>query len=161
MIVASRTYAYYYLQKGGKRGTDEVYILNNTSSDQLYKGYAREILSPNITAAVNATTGQIAQFNGQPIITAYSSGAPELAQTGTKSACSVWGGAFCQAGFEYLAGGAKDPTSAPYTQTACGGGNHCVGLSAAGSRQFAITGAKTYQQILQYYYLGTEIKKIY
>ena len=161
MIVAARTYAYYYILKGGKRGTDEVYILNNTSNDQLYKGYVRETAAPTVVDAVKSTRGEMALYNGSPIITAYSSGAPELNTVGTKSACSIWGLQFCQAGFEYLAGGVKDPIGAPYTQSVCGGGNHCVGLSAAGSRRFAITGAKNYQDILKYYYLGTEIKKIY
>jgi len=161
MIVAARTYADYYILKGGKRGTDEVYILNSTSNDQLYKGYARETVAPAVVAAVNATRGEMAFYNGSPIITAYSSGAPELYTSGTKSACSVWGSQFCQAGFEYLAGGVKDPANAPYTQSVCGGGNHCVGLSAAGSRQFAITGAKNYQEVLKHYYTGVEIKKVY
>lgn len=161
MIVASRTYAYYYIQKGGKRGADEVYYLNSTSADQLYKGYTRETVAPAVKEAVDATRGQIVVYNNLPIVTAYSSGAPELVNTGTKNACLLWGKQYCEAGFEYLAGGVKDPIGAPYTQSVCGGGNHCVGLSAAGSRQFAITGAKNYQEVLKYYYLGTEIKKIY
>ncbi|MBU3901665.1 N-acetylmuramoyl-L-alanine amidase, partial [Patescibacteria group bacterium] len=64
MAVAARTYAQYYIQKGGKRGLDEVYILNNTTSDQLYKGYAREILAPSIVQAVNDTRGEIMTYNG-------------------------------------------------------------------------------------------------
>jgi len=161
MIVAARTYAQYYVQKGGKRGVDEVYILNNTTSDQLYKGYAREILAPSIVAAVNVTRGEIATYNSNPIVSAYSSGAVELQTNGTKSACSLWGGQYCQAGFEYLAGGAKDPAGTEYNYTTCGGANHCVGLSGAGARAFAKAGTKNYQEILKYYYLGTEIKKIY
>lgn len=161
MIVAARTYAYSYILKGGKYGSDEVYHLINTSADQLYKGYAREAVAPAIVAAVEATTGEAALFNGQPIVAAYSSGAPELATNGTKSACLVWGGNYCQAGYEYLAGGVKDPAGAPYTQTACGGANHCVGVSAAGSRQFARSGAKNHQEILPYYYPGITILKIY
>ncbi len=161
MTVAARTYAYYYILKGGKRGADEVYHLNNTTSDQLYKGYNREIVASSVVDGVNATTGEIAAYNGQPIVAAYSSGAPELITSGTKAACAVWGDKYCQPGFEYLAGGAKDPTGTQYSQTACGGANHCVGLSGAGTRQFAKTGAKNYQEILKYYYPGTEIKKIY
>lgn len=160
MIVAARTYGYYYVQKGGKRA-GEPYHLLNTSSDQLYKGYVRETLAPDIVSAVAATAGEIAVYNGQPIITAYSSGAPELAVSGTKSGCSVWGGNFCLPELGYLAGGVKDMVGAPYTQTVCGGGNHCVGLSAAGSRQFAKTGTKNYQEILKHYYPGIEIRKIY
>jgi len=161
MIVAARTYAEYYIQKGGKRGADEVYILNNTTSDQLYKGYGREILAPSIVRAVIDTRGEIVTYNGNPIVSAYSSGAAELQTVGTKSACALWGKQYCETGFEYLAGGVKDPAGAVYDYAACGGANHCVGLSGAGARAFAKVGAKNYQEILKYYYLGTEIKKIY
>ncbi len=161
MTVAARTYAYYYILKGGKRGADEVYYLLNTTSDQLYKGYSREILASDVVSAVNATKGEIAAYNDQPIVAAYSSGAMELITNGSKSACAVWGSNYCQSGFEYLSGGAKDPAGTQYTQSTCGGANHCVGLSGAGARQFAKTSAKNYQEILKYYYLGVEIKKIY
>lgn len=161
MVVAARTYAQYYLQKGGKRGADEVYILNNTSTDQLYKGYAREVLAPSIVAAVNATTGEIITYNGAPIVSAYSSGASELQASGTKSACVIWGTKYCGAEFSYLGGGVKDPAGATYDNASCTGANHCVGLSGAGARAFAKAGTKNYQEILKYYYPGTEIKKNY
>jgi len=161
MIVAARTYAQYYIQKGGKRGTDELYILNNTANDQLYKGYAREVLAPSIIQAARDTKGEIIAYNGNPIVSAYSSGAADLQTIGTKSACSLWGSQYCQAGFEYLAGGVKDPAGAEYSYVSCSGPNHCVGLSGAGARAFAKAGTKNYQDILKYYYPGTEVKKIY
>lgn len=160
LIVASRTYAYNYIIKGGKYGADEVYHLKNTPADQLYKGYGREGLAPNVVRAASETMGEIATYNGSPIVAAYSSGADEIRTSGTRSACSVWGGRYCQVGYEYLFGGVKDPDNAPYTQTACGGGNHCVGLSAAGSRQMAKLG-KSYKEILAHYYIGTTISKAY
>jgi len=161
MMVAARTYAYYYWQKGGKHGSDEVYQLIRTSGDQLYKGYGREIFAPDVSEAVRLTRGEIASFNGQPIVAAYSSGAADLITLGSRSACSVWGGQFCQSGFEYLAGGVKDPDGTQYSYSSCSGSNHCVGLSGAGTRQFAKLGSKNYQEILKYYYPGVEIKKIY
>jgi hypothetical protein len=160
MTVAARTYAYYYIQKGGKRGADEVYHLNNTTSDQLYKGYGREVLTPSLVSAVQATRGEIVTFGGSPIVAAYSSGAAELKTSGTRSACAVWGSGFCQ-GFSYLNGGALDPSGTEYKYSTCSGANHCVGLSGAGTRQFAKLGTKNYQEILKYYYLGTIIQKIY
>jgi len=161
MVVAARTYAYYYIQKGGKRGADEVYILNNTTSDQLYKGYGREVLAPSIVVAVLATQGEIATYNGNPIVSAYSSGAAELQTSGTKSACSLWGNKYCGTEFSYLSGGAKDPAGTEYSYQSCGGANHCVGLSGAGARAFAKAGTKNYQEILKHYYLEIEIKKAY
>jgi peptidoglycan hydrolase-like amidase len=160
LIVAARTYAYNYIKQGGKYGSDEVYYLKNTAADQLYKGYNRENLAPNVVKAVGETKGEIIVYNGNPIVAAYSSGADEVRTSGTRSACSVWGGKYCGAGYEYLSGGVKDPDGAPYTRTACGSDNHCVGMSAAGSRQFAKLG-KDYKYVLTYYYKGTAINKIY
>jgi len=161
MSVAARTYAYYYYLAGGKYGSDEVYHLTNKTNDQLYKGYGREILAPQLQEAVALTRGEIVAYNNQPIVAAYSSGAAELKTEGSRSACSVWGGKYCQAGFEYLKGGVKDPEGTEYKYSSCSGANHCVGLSGAGTRQFAKSGAKNYQEILKYYYPGVEIKKIY
>jgi len=161
MTVAARTYAYHYYLIGGKYGVDEVYHLTNKTGDQLYKGYGREVLAPQLQAAVSATRGEIVAYNGQPIVAAYSSGAAELKFSGSRSACTVWGGKYCQNGFEYLKGGVKDPDGSEYKYSSCSGANHCVGLSGAGTRQFGRTGAKNYQEILRYYYSGTEIKKAY
>lgn len=160
LIVAARTYAYYYLKQGGKYGSDEIYDLDNTTSCQLYKGYGREILAPDIVRAVNETQGEIITYNGQPIVAAYSSGAPEIYTSGTRSACSVWGGKYCQTGYEYLSGGIKDPAGAPYTRAACGADNHCAGMSAAGARQL-IKNGKDYKEVLMYYYKGTKIEKLF
>jgi len=160
MAVAARTYAYHYEFLGGKYGADEVYYITNTTSDQLYKGYAREQFASDIVVAQTATDGEIATYNGSAIVTAYSSGAPELLTSGSKSACSVWGGKYCQPGFEYLAGGVKDPSGTTYSYDACGSGNHCVGLSGAGTRALTAQG-KTYKEILRYYYPGITIQKLY
>ena len=160
MMVASRTYAYQYLIKGGKYGTDEVFHIKNTSADQLYKGYSREILAPTIAQSVNATKGEIILYQNEPIVSAYSSGASEILEKGTRAGCSVWSAKFCEPPYAYLSGGVKDPAGTQYTQPSCGGANHCVGLSAAGSRQMARSG-KTYKEILTHYYLGIEVRKVY
>jgi len=160
MSVAARTYAYHYQQLGGKYGSDEVYQITNTTSDQLYKGYGREPYASDVVTAQIATYGEIVSYNNRAIVTAYSSGAPELITSGSRSACSVWGGKYCQSGYEYLNGGVKDPAGTTYGYDACGGGNHCVGLSGAGARQLAALG-KTYKDILLYYYPGTTIQKSY
>lgn len=160
MAVASRTYAYYYLLQGGKYGSDEVFHLKNTTSDQLYKGYNREVLAPSILQAVDLTKNEVLFYQNEPIVAAYSSGASEIQTSGTKNACVVWGSKFCQ-GYQYLSGGIKDPAGTQYSYSVCSSANHCIGLSAAGSRQFAKSGAKNYQEILKYYYTGTEIKKAY
>jgi len=160
MALAARTYAYYHLSRGGKYGSDEIFHLKNSTADQLYKGYGREILASDIIKAVDKTQGEIIIYNDSPIVSAYSSGAPELMTIGTKSACKVWGGQYCQSGYEYLAGGAKDPIETFYNYSSCGDACHCVGLSGVGARQMALNG-KTYREILKHYYPGTEIEKKY
>jgi len=161
MSVAARTYAYNYQKQKVKYGADEVYHITNTTADQLYKGYAREQYASDIVASVQSTFGEIVTYNGNSIVTAYSSGAAELMNSGSRSACSVWGGKYCQPGYEYLSGGVKDPEGTQYSYSSCGvSGNHCVGLSGAGTRQLAAQG-KTYKEILMYYYPGTTIQKLY
>lgn len=160
MAVAARTYAYNYAKQGGKYGADEVYHITNTTADQLYKGYGREQFASDVVTAAVATFGELVMYNNSPIVTAYSSGAAELLTTGSRSACSVWGGKYCQPGYEYLSGGVKDPSGTIYSYDACGSGNHCVGLSGAGTRQMAAMG-KSYGDILIYYYPGTAILKMY
>jgi len=154
MGVAARTYAYYYIKKGGKYSSEEIFELTNTASDQLYKGYGREKLAPDIARAVKETQGEIIIYKDEPIRAAYSSGAPPGI---SKSGCQVFG--LCQ-GYEYLAGGVKDPTETEYKYPSCTGACHCVGLSGAGARQMAEE-ESTYREILKHYYPGVEIEKIY
>ncbi|MBI2583017.1 N-acetylmuramoyl-L-alanine amidase [Candidatus Azambacteria bacterium] len=54
--IAARSYAMFHLQNGGKR-PGEIYHLNNTASDQVYKGYNMELRTPNLGAAVEETKG--------------------------------------------------------------------------------------------------------
>ena len=156
LMVSSRSYAIFHLQNNGKYGKEEIFHLKNTSSDQLYKGYAREDFAPDIVKAAEETRGQIAVFNDKPIRALYSSGAPES----TRDACSIFGSGFCDKSYDYLRGGIPSPAGASYKRTSCDQVNHCVGLMADGARYLAKQD-KTWQEILKYYYQGIEIKKLY
>ena len=158
--MAARTYALYYIKQGGKYGSEEIFYIKNTTSDQLYKGFGREEFTPLISKAAGETKGEAITYNGNVIVAAYSSGASFIQEKGTRSACAVWGGSYCESGYEYLAGGIKDPSGTAYKYTTCSGANHCVGLSGAGSRRWTALG-KNYQEILKYYYSGVKIEKIY
>lgn len=151
--IAARSYALYHLNRGGKR-EGEPYHLNNTSGDQVYKGYGFEQRAYDPVEGVELTNGQVATYNGEVIVAAYSSGAPGP----TLSACTSWRGMFCESKFDYLDGGVADPEGTTYAYTSCGGANHCVGIDAAGARQMARNG-KTYEEILKWYYQGVEIMK--
>ena len=56
--VASRSYALFHLMRGGKYGSDEIFHLNNTSSDQVYKGYSWEKYAPKLAGASRTTAGR-------------------------------------------------------------------------------------------------------
>ncbi|OHA53390.1 MAG: hypothetical protein A2991_00080 [Candidatus Terrybacteria bacterium RIFCSPLOWO2_01_FULL_58_14] len=151
-VIAARSYALYHYQGGGKRA-GEPFVIRRTSADQLYKGYNFELRAADPVAAVNATRGIVAMFNGKPILAAYSSGAPGP----TKSACEALSSAFCNnADFAYLNGGVNDPADTLYQNGAiCGvSGNHCAGMDAAGARRMAELGS-SYADILVRYYPGS------
>ncbi len=80
-IVAARTYAFYWIQKGGK-WSDGGYDLRNNAQDQVYYGYGYEIPASNLTKAVTQTAGQVLTNNNssepnhlfQSLYFAYSNG---------------------------------------------------------------------------------------
>mgnify|MGYP001588133450 CR=1 FL=1 len=154
--VAARSYALYHLSNNGKYGADEVYHLNNTPSDQVYRGYAWEGYAPNLVEATKATAGEVMKYNGKIARTVYSSDSGGT----TKNACSLWGGEFCNADYGYLAGGITDPEGTVRRDAATIAASHGVGMSATGARRLAELG-KTYKEILAYYYKGISVEKVY
>ena len=154
--IASRSYALFHLQNGGKYGQDEVYHLNNTSSDQVYRGYAWEAYAPNLVSATRETAGEVLKYGGQPARAVYSSDSGGT----TKNACALWGGEFCGADYGYLAGGVKDPEGTTRRDAASLKASHGVGMSAAGARRLAELG-KNYKEILAYYYKNVAVEKVY
>ncbi len=154
-MIAARSYAYYYVNAGGKRA-GEPYHLINTPSDQWYKGYNFELRARDTVNGAIATRAQIATYNNKPIVAAYSSGAPGL----TKNACAVWGGKYCTTDFAYLNGGVDDPVDTIYKNQSCTSANHCVGLDADGARLMAALGSKA-EDILKKYYPGIILTQAY
>ena len=154
--IASRSYALFHLQNGGKYGKDEVDHLNNTSSDQVYRGYAWETYAPNLVSATRETVGEVLKYNGKVARAVYSSDSGGT----TKNACALWGGEFCGADYGYLIGGVKDPEGTTRREASVIKDRHGVGMSAAGARRLAELG-KTYKEILSYYYKDIFIEKVY
>ena len=154
--IASRSYALFHLQNGGKYGKDEVYHLNNTSSDQVYRGYAWETYAPNLVSATRETVGEVLKYNGKVARAVYSSDSGGT----TKNACALWGGEFCGADYGYLAGGVKDLEGTTRREASVIKDSHGVGMSATGARRLAELG-KTYKEILSYYYKDIFIEKVY
>jgi len=150
MTIAARSYANYHLSRGGKRA-GEPYIINNTSSDQVYKGYGFEKRADKVKEAALATANKVLMFNAKPAVTPYSSDSGGT----SKDACQLWGSVFCDPDYAYLRGGVKDPTATVHTATGIAA-SHGVGLCAVGARQMAAEDL-TFDQILGKYYPGTVI----
>lgn len=169
MAAIARSYAAYYIQRGGRHQGEPFHMKNSrfgNGMDQVYHGYKREFA--NQIRAVNRTQGVVVTNSSNNIlITPYSHGGYVkesktrcLNRNGkwlknrkiclrTKSSKEVWGGAIshCQPAYD------------PYTDRhwRCGTyGNHCVGLSAVGAIGYANRG-KTYSWILKHYYRNIKV----
>ncbi|MFA5051952.1 MAG: SpoIID/LytB domain-containing protein [Patescibacteria group bacterium] len=157
LITSARSYALWHTLRGGKH-PDEHFDINATT-DQVYRGYGFEQRSTDPLAAVQATAGMvithpdaISVLNPDGIIVAaYSSGTDGR----TRSWDEVWD----NGGFPWCLSVA-DPYGIISNATTLEG-NHMVGLSAQGARGYATKEQKTYDWILQYYYTGVTLKKIY
>jgi len=138
-----RTYGYYHNEKRTKH-SGENFSLNDTSNDQIYKGYKIEERFPKMKQATEETRGKIVAYKGKTALTPY---------------CS------------YTNGRTRDyPDDFPYlksvkdhkngTQDNPGDGNHMYGLSAHGAVGWVGDGKK-YDWVLKYYYSGVDIKGAY
>ena len=154
--VASRSYALFHLMRGGKYGSDEIFHLNNTSSDQVYKGYSWEKYAPKLAGASRTTAGEVMKYNGAVARAVYSSDSGGV----TRNACNYFGKEFCTPEYGYLIGNVKDPEGTIRRDASVQSASHGVGMSATGARRLAELG-RTYKEILAYYYLGISIEKSY
>lgn len=153
--MATRSYAMFHLNQGGKHGSDEIFHLKNWAFDQLYKGHGFEKRASNVVKAVEETRGMVITFNDRIIRAVYSSDSGGI----TKSACEIFKGEFCTEDYDYLKGGVKDPGGTIHSQAAITA-SHGVGMSSVGARRMAELG-KNFEEILKYYYLGIEIEEVY
>ncbi len=145
LLTTARTYALYHVQRGTKHA-DEYYTVD-ARYDQVYRGYGHEARTPTISAAVDATRGQIVTYQGRLAITPYFS----RSDGRTRGWGEVWGGA---ANYPWLV---SVPVPQDIGRTLWG---HGVGMSATGALDMANEG-KTYMQILTHFYQGTEIRRAY
>lgn len=154
----ARTYAMYYIEKGGKHAGEDFHLKNSRNgngNDQVYRGYDLEMRAAQVTSANKATRGQIIKFNGKTIVAAYSSDSGGI----TKSGCDVLSKNYCASDFDYLDGGVKDPVNTKHDQAKISA-SHGAGMSAVGASQMASEGSD-WQKIIKYYYLGVNINKSY
>ncbi|MDI6778542.1 MAG: SpoIID/LytB domain-containing protein [Patescibacteria group bacterium] len=139
-----RTYGYYHNEKRTKHA-DEEFVLTDTSSDQIYKGYKIEERFPKMRQATEETRGKIVAYKGKTALTPY---------------CSYTDGEtkdYPGDDYPYLKS-VKDHKEG--IQDNPGPGNHMYGLSAHGAVGWVKDG-KSYEWVLKYYYTGVDIEGAY
>lgn len=145
LVTAARSYALFVKSIGGKHKR-EFHDLNATAGDQVYKGYVSETVRPNVVRAVEETRGMSVRYNGEMVVTPYFS----RSDGRTRAWSEVWGGS----PHPWLV---SVPTPHDAGKTLWG---HGVGLAASDAVGRARDG-ETWQDILRYYYRGTQIVSAY
>lgn len=143
LIVAARNYAYFVHSIGGKYALFDV---QPSAADQVYRAYGSETIRPNLVKAVEETAGQVVTYQDDVVVTPYFS----RSDGRTRAWQDVW----CCKVKPWLTG---VPAPHDVGKTLWG---HGVGMSASDALGWANDG-KTYDWILQYYYTGTSLKRIY
>ncbi len=145
MAIAERTYALYHLLNPTKHAVRH-FTLTASAGDQVYRGYSRQLQSPNVVKAVKETKGLVITYHHQIVVTPY------FAQSDgwTKGWEEVWGG------------GPKPwlkPKYVPYDEGEKLFG-HGVGMSAWGAWHMAKNNYN-FVEILKYFYTNIELERVY
>lgn len=154
MTTSFRTYGYWKLKFSTKYASDG-FKVNATPGNQLYYGYDWEEGHTRIRDGAQATQGKIVMYKSQIAITPYSS----WTDGKTRSFEDRWGSddyPWCQSVSDPYG---KHPTKDTATLEA--EGNHMVGLSAHGALSLADDHDKNWDYILDYYYKGIDVRKVY
>jgi hypothetical protein len=153
MATIARSYALYHYFRGvtygvidgsTKHASDHFHI--DSVYDQVYRGYNSELRLTGLSQAVEATRGVVVTYNSKPVITPYFSNSDGRTRDWTE----VWGSTV----MPWL----KSVTVIQDTGKNLFG--HGVGLSARGALLMVNEG-QAWQNILKYFYTGTEVRKIY
>lgn len=143
LITAARTYAYWHLTNPGKHVTFTV----DSTGDQVYRGYDREVQQPNVVRAADETRGQLVNYQGQLVVTPYFANSDGRTRAWTE----VWGGA------------AKPWLVSVVAKYDIGKKlwGHGVGMSARDAAYRADDDGWTWDQLLKYYYTGIDLKELW
>ncbi len=154
IITAARTYALYHYYRGidygvadGSTKHAKEHFHVDAVYDQVYRGYRSELRMPNLSVAVDETSGMAVAYRNEIVVTPYFS----RSDGRTRAWEEVWYG-----GSKPWLVSVSVPEDAG--QTLWG---HGVGMSARGALIMARDKGKAWQEILKYFYTGTEIKKAY
>lgn len=153
IVVAARSYAYYYSNGHGKglKFKGKPYHLDDSPErSQKYLGYGFEERNTLTKKVVAATTGKVVTWYGYDVVIPYFS----QSDGRTRTPKEVWG-------WSYF----KTPYLTSVNDNFCMNGNgqllgHGVGISGCGATEMAKQGY-TYEEIIDYYLKGVEITKRY
>lgn len=144
VLIAARSYAYDNIQQSTSADMFNVYA---STVDQLYLGYNSEKKLARVAQAAVDTLGQVVTYDGRPVTAPYFSRSSGT----TLSSAKVWGGA-------------DKPWLVPIKCIYDMGKKrlgHGVGMSTADALAHAKKDGWNAAEILQYYYTGTEVEKVY
>ncbi len=154
LLAAAHTYAMYHYNRGKENGialgstkhAEENYHVDATN-DQVYRGYGSEARNPILVKSVDAIRGVVITYDDNVVVTPYFS----RSDGRTRSWSEVWYGS----DKPWLV---SVPVPQDKGQTLWG---HGVGMSARGALIMARDEGKKWQEIVGYFYKGTELQKIY
>lgn len=142
-----RTYGYYHNEKRAKH-EGENFVLTDTSSDQIYKGYKIEEGFPKMKEAAQETQGKIVTYKGKVALTPY---------------CSYTDGRtrdYPGDDYPYLKSVKDHKEGTDKDLKPDERGNHMYGLSAHGAVGY-IKDGKSYEWVIKHYYTGVNIERVY
>ena len=146
MAVAERSYAMLHYLNPTKHKIRN-FTVTASQSDQIYQGYGREILQPNICRAVDDSAGLIVTYDNEVALTLYFS----QSNGRTKSYEEV----YKHKSYPYLVP-VEDSHMAGNRQI-----GHGVGMSARGALFKAARDDDSFSDLLKHYYTGVELNKVY
>jgi hypothetical protein len=145
--IAARSYAFYYMTSFERKFPSMPYDGDDSAARfQLYSGVAFEEANTQWVEAVKNTEGKIISFNGEVIKSPYFSSSDGRTRSPREAGWGEWPHA------PYLAS-KPDPWCEGMTLY-----GHGVGMSGCGAEGQANQG-RSAEEILQYYYPGTEIRE--
>lgn len=148
LLTAARTYAYYTMTHTDKHASRFFDVVAHTG-DQLYLGYASEVLMPRVVEATRNTRGYMVTYDGEIVVTPYYANSDGR----TRSWTEVWGGATKP----WLVS-VKAKYDVMYPKKMLG---HGVGMSARDAAYMADREDVDFKDILKYYYTGVNVEKVY
>jgi len=146
IMVAARSYAYYHLTNGVP-ADQRTYDVWASTVDQLYLGYAHEKNAPNAVKAQQETFGEMVTYDREPVVTPYFGHSDGWTRTWKQA----WGGT----NKEWL-----QQVRTPHDDGKSMFG-HGVGISMDDAAQRARVDGWDYKEILQYYYTGVSVERVY